>query len=141
DAFAVHEAVVALGALEVAHGEQHILEPERREQSIACYLECGRHGGSHKPRRRLEELELETVGIGNHAEAAAGLWISGSRELLGDRLYVRRFSERAVMSHRDRPAVGHADGDIADLPIGRQLAEQHEVALPTTKVLLVQRGG
>ena len=86
DAFAVHEAVVALGALEVAHGEQHMLEPERSENSVARYLERGGHGGGHKPRRRLEELELETVGIGDHAEAAARLRISGSGELLGDGL-------------------------------------------------------
>ncbi len=45
------------------------------------------------------------------------------------------------MSHADRPAVGRADGDVADLPVGRQVAEQHEVALAAAEVLLVQRRG
>jgi hypothetical protein len=45
------------------------------------------------------------------------------------------------MPHGDRPAIGRADRDVADLPVGRQIAEQHEVALAAAEVLLVQRRG
>ena len=45
------------------------------------------------------------------------------------------------MSHADRPAVRRADGDVANLPVGRQAAKQHEVALAAAEVLLVQRRG
>ena len=73
EAFAVHEAVVAQGTLSIADGEQHVLEPERSEHPVVGDLERGRRGRGHEPGRRLEELQLETVGIGDHAEAAARL--------------------------------------------------------------------
>ena len=118
-----------------------MLEPERGQRPVVGDLERGRRGRGHEPGRRLEELQLETFGIGDHAEAAAGLRIARSRQLFADGGEVRRFGERAVMPHADRPAVRRADGDVADLPVERQVAKQHEVALAAAEVLLVQRRG
>ena len=102
-------------------------------------FQAWRRGRGHESLGWLEELQFETVGFRDHAETAAGLGISRGRELLADGHEVRRSRERAVVAHGDRPAIGRADGDVADLPVGRQLPEQHEVALPAAEVLLVQR--
>src|SRR5690349_19154374 len=116
-----------------------MLEAERSEHPAVGDRQGGRHGGGHEAGRRPEELELESVGIGDEAKAAAGLWVARGRELFADGRDVGRFGKCAVMPHADRPAVRRANRDVADLAVRRKVSEQDEVALAAAEILLVQR--
>src|SRR5215471_9780675 len=89
-------------------------------------------------RREDPTLQLQTVRIGPHSEAALGRLVSGGFHLLRDGIAVIALCQCAVMTNTRWPVSRRADRDVPDLPVRRQIAQQNEVPDATLKRLLVQ---
>ena len=118
-----------------------MIDTARRQQSVAFGLERRRDSRGDQTCGRLEQLQFETIGIGPHAgwprggDAEAGT-LHGARHA---RPVVDR-GQHAVVANRRLPLTRSPDCDIADLSIGGQVTEQHEVAQRVAHGLLMQRG-
>ena len=118
-----------------------MIDPARREQSVAFGLERRGHGRGHQPRGRLKQLQLETIGIGPRARGpGAGHPEAGPLERRRHARPVVHRGQDAVVADRRLPLPRGTDSDVADLSIGGQIAEQDEVAQRVADGLLMKRG-
>ena len=107
-----------------------MIDAERSDEAVVRDVKRRRHSGGDEPRRRLEQLELDAVRIGPHAEAAGAADAGKPRglELLRHAGAVVHLCQRAVVANRRGPPVACANRDVAHLPIRRQFTEQDEIA-------------
>ena len=86
-------------------------------------------------------MQLEPIQIGPHpGRPRHGDVKAGRLQRAGDARPVVDLRQHTVVADCRRAPAGRADGDVADLSIGRQVAQQDEVAQRIAHGLLVQRG-
>ena len=119
----------------------------RRDQAFVRLDEIGGHRRRDQRVGRGQELDLDAIGVREDAaDSAADLTACQGppcrppRRARRDRRAVRAVVEdrRAEVADVRASSARVADGEIAHLAIGRQIAEQDEVAEPALERLRVQ---
>ena len=67
---AVHEAVVGERVLHVGNLQQHMVHAEGPDEAVRLDRQRRRDGRGHEACWQSEELQLDAVDVGNHAETA-----------------------------------------------------------------------
>ena len=88
-----------------------------------------------------KQLQLETVGVGPHPDRPSSrrlAWKACGVQRRPERITVVDLCQHTVVPDRRRTPLRRADGDVADLTIRGQIAQQHEVAQGGPNRLLMQ---
>ena len=118
-----------------------MIDAAGHERPVALSGQRRRHRRRHQARRRLKQLQLEPIRIGPHpGRPRRGDAEAGRLQRAGHSGPVVGLRQHAVVADCRHSPAGCADGDVANLSIGWQIAEQDEVAQRVAHGLLVQRG-